>query len=82
MMQSMGYIAPNSTIAEGQFTGDPIYEAFVEEMNYAMARGPLPEWPDISDAISLAFNEVITGAATPEDAAAKAQATIDEILGK
>ena len=82
MMQSMGYIAPNSTIAEGQFTGDPIYEAFVEEMNYAMARGPLPEWPDISDAISLAFNEVITGAATPEDAAAKAQVTIDEILGK
>ncbi|NMA66441.1 MAG: extracellular solute-binding protein, partial [Clostridiaceae bacterium] len=82
MMHAMGYIAPDSTIAEGQFDGDPIYEAFVEEMNYAYARGPLPEWPDISDAISLAFNEVITGASTPEAAAAKAQATIDEIIGK
>ena len=51
-------------------------------MKYAGARGPLPEWPDISDAISLAFNEVMTGASTPEKAAAKAQATIDAILGK
>lgn len=51
-------------------------------MNYANARGPLPEWPDISDAISLAFNEVMTGANTPEDAAAKAQATIDGIIGR
>lgn len=82
MMETMGYISPDSTIAEGQFEGDPIYEAFVEEMNYAYARGPLPEWPDISDAISLAFNEVMTGASTPEDAAAKAQATIDDILDK
>ena len=35
-----------------------VYEAFVEEMKYANARGPLPEWPEVSDAISLAFNEV------------------------
>ncbi|NLB77388.1 MAG: extracellular solute-binding protein, partial [Clostridiaceae bacterium] len=82
MMHAMGYISSDSTIAEGQFAGDAVYEAFVEEMNYAFARGPLPEWPDISDAISLAFNEVITGASSPEDAAAKAQATIDGIIGK
>ncbi len=82
MMNAMGYISSDSTIAEGQFAGDPVYEAFVEEMQYANARGPLPEWPDISDAISLAFNEVITGASSPEDAATKAQATIDGILGK
>ena len=82
MMGTMGYISSDSTIAEGQFAGDPVYEVFVEEMKYANARGPLPEWPDISDAISLAFNKVITGDATPEDAAAEAQATIDGILGK
>ena len=82
MMNAMGYISSNSTIAEGQFEGDPIYEAFVEEMNYVNARGPLPEWPEVSDAISLAFNEVMTGAATPEAAAEKAQTTIDGILGK
>lgn len=82
MMHAMGYISSDSTIAEGQFAGDAVYEAFVEEMNYAFARGPLPEWPDISDAISLAFNEVMTGASTPEAAAAKAQTTIDGIIGK
>ena len=82
MMNAMGYISSNSTIAEGQFEGDPVYEAFVEEMQYANARGPLPEWPEVSDAISLAFNEVMTGAATPEAAAEKAQTTIDGILGK
>lgn len=82
LMNAMGYISSNSQIAEKQFKGDPVYEAFVEEMKYANARGPLPEWPDISDAISLAFNEVITGAATPEEAAAKAQSAIDNIIGK
>ena len=82
MMNAMGYISADSTIADGQFEGDPVYEAFVEEMQYANARGPLPNWPSISDAISLAFNKVITGESEPADAAAEAQATIDEILGQ
>ena len=81
MMNAMGYISADSTIAENQFEGDDVYQVFVDEMQYAHARGPLPEWPSISDAISLAFNKVITGAAEPEDAAAEAQATIDSIIG-
>ena len=81
MMNAMGYISADSTIAEGQFEGDDVYQAFVDEMQYAHARGPLPEWPSISDAISLAFNKVITGESSPEDAASEAQATIDEIIG-
>jgi multiple sugar transport system substrate-binding protein len=81
MMDAMGYISADSTIAETQFEGDEVYQAFVDEMQYAQARGPLPEWPEISDAISLAFNKVITGDSSPEDAAAEAQATIDSVLG-
>ena len=81
MMNAMGYISADSTIAEGQFEGDDVYQVFVDEMQYAHARGPLPEWPSISDAISLAFNKVITGESSPEDAAAEAQATIDGIIG-
>ncbi len=80
MMEAMGYISSDSTIAETQFAGDAVYEQFVNEMQYAYARGPLPEWPSISDAISLSFNEVITGANNPQDAADKAQATIDGII--
>ena len=81
MMNAMGYISADSTIAEGQFEGDAVYQVFVDEMQYAHARGPLPEWPSISDAISLAFNKVITGESSPEDAAAEAQETIDGIIG-
>lgn len=82
MMTQMGYISADKEIAAAQFTdeGDAIYKKFVEQMEYAQARGPLPEWPEVSDAISLAFNEVMTGSASPEDAAAEAQATINSIV--
>jgi multiple sugar transport system substrate-binding protein len=80
MMNAMGYISSDSTIAKDQFSGDDVYQAFVDEMQYANARGPLAEWPEVSDAISLAFNEVMTDASSPEDAAAKAQTTIDGIV--
>lgn len=82
MMNAMGYISADKTIAESQFNSeeDAVYKKFVEEMNYAQARGPLAEWPEVSDAISLAFNEVMIGSATPEEAAKTAQDTIDSIL--
>ena len=82
MMTQMGYISADKEIAANQFTSeeDSVYQKFVEELEYAQARGPLPEWPEVSDAISLAFNQVITGTAAPEDAAAQAQAVIDGIV--
>lgn len=80
MMDAFGYISANRTIAESQFEADSPYQPFVEELRYAQARGPLADWPSVSDAISLAFNEVMTGTSTPEDAAAKAQETIDGIV--
>lgn len=80
LMDKFGYISADKAIAESQFEADSPYQPFVEELNYAMPRGPLAEWPSVSDAISLAFNQVITGTATPEDAAAEAQTTIDGIV--
>ncbi len=80
MMDKFGYISADKTIAENQFEADSPYQPFVEELNYAMPRGPLAEWPSVSDAISLAFNQVITGTAKPEEAAAQAQSTIDGIV--
>ncbi len=80
LMDKFGYISADKSIAEKQFAEDSPYQPFVEELNYAMPRGPLAEWPGVSDAISLAFNQVITGTASPEDAAAAAQSTIDGIV--
>lgn len=82
LMDKIGNISPDKTIAEIQFEGDPVMDVFVEELNYAHARGPLAEWPEVSNAISLAFNQVMTGEAEPADAAAAAQTTIDGIVGE
>lgn len=82
LMSEFGYISANQTIAESQFEADSPYQPFVEELKYAQSRGPLADWPSVSDAISLAYNEVMTGTATPEAAAEKAQTTIDGIVNK
>lgn len=82
LMDSFGYISADKTIAEGQFTDDAVMQTFTEELNYAKARGPLAEWPEVSDAISLAFNQAMTGEAAPEEAAKTAQQTIDGIVNK
>lgn len=81
-IDGFGYIASRKDVAETQYQGDAVMEHFIKEMQYALARGPHPSWPEISDAISLAFNEAITETSTPEDAAKKAQDTIASIIGQ
>mgnify|MGYP002802879092 FL=1 len=80
LMNKFGYIAGIDEIAQNQFSDDEDYLVFVDQMNYAKARGPHENWPTISDAISLAFNKVMTGAATPKDAAKEAQTSIDAVI--
>jgi len=79
-IDNFGYIASRKDVAKTQYTDDPIMQKFIEQMEYALPRGPHEKWPEISNAISAAFNEVITGVADPEIAAANAQTTIDSIL--
>jgi multiple sugar transport system substrate-binding protein len=79
-INDFGYIASRKDVAATQFTNDPVMKVFAAQMATAQPRGPYPRWPEISDALSLAMNESITGIATPEAAAAKAQKTIDGIL--
>ncbi len=57
-----------------------IYAVFEESMKYARNRGPHPQWPRISKAIQTAIQSTLTGQATPEDALAAAQTSIDKIL--
>jgi multiple sugar transport system substrate-binding protein len=79
-MGDFGYIpSRKDAAADAQFTGDPIMKVFVDELQYAMPRGPSPKWPQISDAISTALQESLTGAKTPEAAAKDAQVKIDKL---
>ncbi len=80
LMDQFGYISADKNIAAKQFDDNSPYKLFVDQLQYAQPRGPHAQWPSISDAISLAFNEVMTGGASPEDAAKKAQETIDSIM--
>jgi multiple sugar transport system substrate-binding protein len=79
-IDDFGYIASRRDVASKQFSDDPIMKVFAAQMASAQPRGPHPRWPEISDALSLAMNESITGVATPAAAAAKAQKTIDAVL--
>jgi multiple sugar transport system substrate-binding protein len=79
-INDFGYIASRKDVAATQFTNDPIMKVFAAQMASAKPRGPHPRWPEISDALSLAMNESITGIAAPDAAAAKAQKAIDAIV--
>lgn len=79
-IDEFGYISARKDVAENQFADDEVMKKFTEQMQYAQPRGPHADWPEISNAISLAFNEAITGTSTPADAAKKAQETIDSII--
>lgn len=81
-IDQFGYIAARKDVAETQFSGDEIMKKFADQMQYAKPRGPHANWPEISDAISLAFNQVITEVNTPQEAAEEAQHRIDGILAQ
>lgn len=58
------------------------FAVFVDEMNYAQARGPHPEWPTISEAVYTAAQSVFVDGTDPADALAKAMETIDPIVAE
>jgi multiple sugar transport system substrate-binding protein len=66
--------------ADKAWTQDPVMKVFMDEMKYAMPRGPHPKWPEISNAMSTALQEVLTGAKTPAKAAKDAQTKVTEVL--
>jgi multiple sugar transport system substrate-binding protein len=76
-----GYFPSRKDLAaDPEFTADPIYKVFIDELQYAQPRGPHPKWPELSNAVSQALQEVITGAKTPEAAAKDAQVKIDKAI--
>lgn len=76
-----GFFPPRSDVAaQKEWTEDPIKSVFAEQMQSAMPRGPHPKWPEISEAIYTALQEIEVGQATPKDALDAAQAKIDNIM--
>ena len=59
---------------------DAALKVFLEQLQYAQARGPHPEWPKISKAIQDAIQSALTGGATSQEALDQAAAKIKAVL--
>ncbi len=84
LFPDFGQLPARSDIAippTGNALKDAALKVFVEQLKYAKARGPHPEWPKISKAIQDAIQAALTGQSTPKDALDQAAATIKGILG-
>lgn len=76
-----GYFPPRSDVATDKiWTEDPIKSVFAEQMKYAMPRGPHAKWPEISEALYTALQEIEVGMLSPEEALNKAQEKINPLL--
>jgi len=64
------------------WTDDPNLSVFSGAMQYAVARGPHPEWPTISKAIYTAAQASLLGAQAPADAMKAAAATLAPVYAK
>ncbi|WDQ97931.1 sugar ABC transporter substrate-binding protein [Devosia sp. J2-20] len=60
---------------------DAALKVFQEQLLYAQARGPHPEWPKISKAIQDAIQSALTGQMSAKDALDQAASTISGVLG-
>ena len=77
-----GMIPPRSDVTESSdyYTTDEHMSVFAAMMPDVLPRGPSPNWPRISSEIQAMIQAVGTGAATPEEAAARAAAAVAPYL--
>ncbi|MFR3755299.1 MAG: hypothetical protein ACLTW9_29010 [Enterocloster sp.] len=61
---------------------DPILSVYTEQLKLAKARGPHPKWPEISSAIQFAYQDVLSGAKSVDDALKQAAAEVAEIISE
>lgn len=78
----LGFLPSRSDVAESSdyWTSDPYLSVFVEQQETAMARGPLPNWPEVSEVIQLMMQEALTGQVPVDDAISNAAAQIGPML--
>lgn len=79
-MKMYGSFPPKTEAAKDAYwTKDPIQSAFITQLETSIPRGPSAAWPSYSAAIQKGFQEVMTSAKTPEQAAEDTQAAVDAV---
>lgn len=79
MKQYGSYPPKTETAKDSYWTDDPIQKAFLTQIDTSIPRGPSAAWPSYSSAIQTGFQEVMTSAKTPEQAAKDTQAAVDAV---
>jgi multiple sugar transport system substrate-binding protein len=85
-LQEMGLLPTQRTLGEGQFSEQsrasiPYFEEMVSMIPYGRSRPNIPEYPEISEHIHQAIQQVYNRSASPEDALNMAAAKSAESLG-
>lgn len=79
-MKQYGSYPPKTEAAKDSYwTDDPIQKAFLTQIDTSIPRGPSAAWPSYSSAIQTGFQEVMTSAKTPEQAAKDTQVAVDAV---
>lgn len=79
-MKQYGSFPPKTEAAKDSYwTDDPVQAAFITQLETSIPRGPSPAWPSYSSAIQTGFQEVMTSAKTPDQAAIDTQAAVDAV---
>lgn len=66
-----GFLSPRTDVRAG--ADDPRLGVFLETMPHVVPRGPHPRWPELSDLISGALQEGLSGSRPPRKALEEAQ---------
>ncbi|WP_342363869.1 ABC transporter substrate-binding protein [Terrarubrum flagellatum] len=77
-----GRLAPRTDVKVDNPLWPQAYGIYLEQMKSAKARGPHPQWPDISKAMQTAMQEAITNAKPAQQAMQEAARKIQPILAK
>lgn len=79
-MKQYGSYPPKTEAAKDSYwTDDPVQKAFLLQIETSIPRGPSASWPSYSSAIQTGFQEVMTSAKTPDQAAKDTQAAVDAV---
>ena len=79
-MKQYGSFPPKTEAAKDAYwTEDPVQASFITQLETSIPRGPSPSWPSYSSAIQTGFQEIMTLAKTPEQAAGDTQAAVDAV---
>ena len=77
-----GRLAPRSDVVVQNPLWPQAYGIYREQLQSARARGPHPQWPDISRAIQTAMQEALTGTKPADVALGEAAKKIEPILAR